>query len=217
MTATSDTSPAIVKPATRLCSLPEVLTGTLALLASAVDDDVDEDEAEEAFVAAAPAAFEEVVDVFIALLATAAALFGLAEVAEGVTLLAAAEPEAAPAPMPPLDAFSTGASPAEGMALDVALGVDETATIGTREAPEAVVEEVEAVTEDTAAIEEEAAEAEAGQVRLNCGAESTEPTPTSPKLGLGNVGTASCNMYQNVLTLPNKNPQPTWSQYVCAF
>jgi len=50
----------------------------------------------------------------------------------------------------------------------------------------------------------------AGQVRSYKGV-VLSVDPTSPKLGLGVVGAASCKVYQNVLILPS-TVQATWSQ-----
>ena len=50
----------------------------------------------------------------------------------------------------------------------------------------------------------------AGQVRLYRGV-VLRVDPTSPKLGLGVTGAASCRVYQNVLILPN-TVHATWSQ-----
>ena len=36
--------------------------------------------------------------------------------------------------------------------------------------------------------------------------------PTTPKLGLGVVGAASCSVYHHVLYLPKSSLHPTWSQ-----
>ena len=50
----------------------------------------------------------------------------------------------------------------------------------------------------------------AGQVRLYRGV-VLRVDPTSPKLGLGVLGAASCRVYQNVFILPS-TVQATWSQ-----
>lgn len=176
--------------ATRRLSLPEVLACTVAPLvcaAAVVEDEL--------------AAFA--VDVFTVLEAA-----GALDLTELATLVSTPDLAAA------LEAATAGADEGEAA---------EAATRGTRVALEAadVEPDTAAVEKGATAVEEgttaaaTAAEDEtAGQVRLNSGAWSTDPTPTRPKLGLGRVGTASCRMYQNVLTLPNKKLQPTSSQYV---
>ena len=46
---------------------------------------------------------------------------------------------------------------------------------------------------------------------------SLKVVPTTPKLGFGVVGKASCSVNHQVLVLPKSRPHPTWSQYIFAF
>lgn len=106
-------------------------------------------------------------------------------------------------PLPPEGSLSGG--------LDVAGAF--TLCEGAEDVPVAAEETTALVAVDEPELEED--EELSGQLRSYSGV-LLRVIPTTPKLGLGVSGKASCKVYQNVVICP-KTLQPTCSQYVLAL